>query len=77
MDTSPVGLLPDAQVLTRLVGGVVFVIGAGSTPASAVEQAIAEIGSDSIIGLVLNRVEERRIAEAGYYGQYQTSANGR
>ena len=74
MDTSPVGVLPDAQVLARLVGAVILVIGAGSTPAAAVERAIAELGGpDSIIGTVLNRVEERRIPEANYYGQYATS----
>ena len=77
MDTPPVGVLPDAHVLTRLVGGVIFVIGAGSTPAATVEQAIADLGTDSIIGTVLNRVEERRIAEAGYYGQYGTSSGQR
>ena len=74
IDTSPVGVLPDAQVLARLVGAVIFVIGAGSTPAAAVERAIAEIGPDSIIGTVLNRIDERRIPEAGYYSQYGTSA---
>jgi capsular exopolysaccharide synthesis family protein len=77
MDTSPVGVLPDAQVLTRLVGGVVFVIGAGMTPAADIEQAIADLGADSIIGVVLNRVEERRIREAGYYNQYGYSARTR
>ena len=77
IDTSPVGVLPDAQVLARLVGAVIFVIGAGSTPAAAVERAIAELGPDSILGTVLNRVEERRIPEAGYYGQYGTSRDGR
>ena len=78
IDTSPVGVLPDAQVLARLVGAVILVIGAGSTPAAAVERAIAELGGpDSIIGTVLNRVEERRIPEAGYYGQYGTSRDGR
>jgi capsular exopolysaccharide synthesis family protein len=73
IDTSPVGLLPDAQVLARLVGAVIFVIGAGSTPAVTVQRAIDQIGADSIIGTVLNRVDDRRIHEAGYYGQYGTS----
>ena len=74
IDTPPVGVLPDAQVLARLVGEVILVIGAGSTPAAAVERAIAELGGpDAISGTVLNRVEERRIPDAGYYGQYRTS----
>ena len=72
IDTSPVGVLPDAQVLGRLVGAVILVIGAGSTPAETVERAVEELGgSDSIFGVVLNRVEERRISGARYYGQYR------
>lgn len=71
LDTSPVGVLPDAQVLARLVGGVILVIGAGSTPAAAVERAVAEVGGpDAIIGTVLNRIEAHRIPDAGYYGRY-------
>ena len=76
IDTSPVGVLPDAQVLARLVGAVILVIGAGSTPAAAVERAIAEIGPDSILGTVLNRVDERRVPQAGYYGKYGTRIGG-
>ena len=70
IDTPPVGLLPDAQVLARVAGAVVFVIAAGSTPRTAVERAISELGPDSIIGTVLNRVEDRRIPEANYYDEY-------
>jgi Mrp family chromosome partitioning ATPase len=70
LDTPPVGLLPDAQVLVRLAGAVVFVIAAGSTPAAAVERAIAQVGTEAIIGTVLNRVEDRRIHEADYYDEY-------
>ncbi|HJZ74841.1 MAG TPA: CpsD/CapB family tyrosine-protein kinase [Vicinamibacterales bacterium] len=74
IDASPVGIIPDAQVLARLVGAVILVIGAGSTPAAAVERAIAELGgADSIMGAVLNRVEERLIPEADFYGHYGTS----
>jgi capsular exopolysaccharide synthesis family protein len=74
IDTPPTGVLPDAQVLARLVGAVIFVIGAGSTPAPAVERAMAELGGpEAIFGVVLNRVEERRIPEASYYGQYRTA----
>jgi protein-tyrosine kinase len=77
IDTSPVGVLPDAQVLARRVGGVLLVIGAGSTPAAAIDRAVGELGGpEAILGTVLNRVEERRIAESGYYGQYGTSPNG-
>jgi capsular exopolysaccharide synthesis family protein len=70
VDTPPVGLLSDAQVLARLVNGVIFVIAAGSTPAAAVERAVSELGAESIIGTVLNRVENRYIPEANYYDEY-------
>lgn len=76
IDTSPVGVLPDAQVLGRLAGAVLLVIGAGSTPAETVQHAIAELGGpDSIFGIVLNRVEEWRIPQANYYGQYRANAD--
>jgi polysaccharide biosynthesis transport protein len=70
VDTPPVGLLSDAQVLARLVNGVIFVIAAGATPAAAVERAVSELGAESIIGTVLNRVENRYIPEANYYDEY-------
>jgi capsular exopolysaccharide synthesis family protein len=78
IDTPPVGVLPDAQVVARLVGGVILVIAAGSTPVAAIERAVAELGgSDAISGTVLNRVEEHRIPDADYYGRYGTSRSRR
>lgn len=72
IDTPPVGVLPDAQVLARIVGAVIFVVGAGSTPAAAVQRGIAELGgAEAVFGMVLNRVEQRRIPSAGYYSHYQ------
>jgi len=50
-----------------LIEAVVFVIGAGSTPARVVERAVAALGSECILGVVLNRVEENQIQDAGYY----------
>lgn len=72
IDTAPAGVLPDAQVLSHLVDGAILVIGAGSTPAAAVDRAVAELGGPAaIIGAVLNRVEVHRIPDAVYYGQYK------
>lgn len=74
IDTPPIGVLPDAQVLVRLAGAVLFVIGAGTTPAATVERAIAELGgADAIFGVLLNRVDQRRIPSASYYGHYHHS----
>jgi capsular exopolysaccharide synthesis family protein len=71
LDTPPVGVLPDAQLVARLAGAVILVIAAGSTPAAVVERTVAELGQECIIGTVLNRVERHQISEADYYDHYQ------
>ncbi len=78
LDTPPIGLLPDAQLLTRLADGVIVVIGAGSTPYTLVQRVINELGAENIIGTVLNRVEEGNVPAndylRDYYGPGQTKA---
>jgi capsular exopolysaccharide synthesis family protein len=74
VDTSPVGVLPDGQVVARLIGAVILVIKAGSTPTATVQRAVADLGPEYILGTVLNRVEERRIPDAGYYAKYRVPA---
>jgi len=74
LDTPPVGVLTDAQLLARQAGAVLLVIGAGSTPSAVVERAIAELGQDCIIGTVLNRVEPHAIGEADYYDRYYNTS---
>jgi protein-tyrosine kinase len=74
IDTPPVGLLPDAQLVARISEGVLFVIAAGSTPYALVNRAIVAIGADRIVGTVLNRVNPRALKTASYnhagYGNY-------
>jgi capsular exopolysaccharide synthesis family protein len=74
VDTPPVGVMADAQLLARQVQGVVFVIGAGATPLSVVEKAIAELGRECIIGTVLNGVEKRTLPAERSYGQRRRAA---
>jgi capsular exopolysaccharide synthesis family protein len=72
LDAPPVLLLPDAQLLAREAGAVVFVIKAGTTPFATVEKAISSLGRDYIVGSVLNRVEWKALPAAeGYYGNYR------
>lgn len=76
VDTPPVGLLSDANLLSALVDTAVLVVAAGSTPFDFVQRAVEAIGRDRIFGVVLNRVEEKP-AYGGYnygryYEQYQT-----
>jgi protein-tyrosine kinase len=78
IDTPPVGLLSDANLLSGMVDGALFVVGAGSTPYNIVLKAIEVIGRDKTLGVVLNRVEERNVGAAqayydDYYGAPQTS----
>ena len=70
LDTPPVGLLPDAQLVARLCDGVLFVIAAGVTPYSLVQRCIAELGADRIVGTVLNRVEQQMFDTQDYYHGY-------
>ena len=70
LDVPPVGLLADAQILGHLTGAVILVIRAGATPHAVVERAIAQIGRESIIGTVLNGVDEPSAHESSYYSGY-------
>lgn len=70
VDTPPIGLLSDANLVARVTDGVLFVIAAGSTPYELVQQSIAELGADRIIGTVLNRVDEQSLKAHSYYGRY-------
>jgi capsular exopolysaccharide synthesis family protein len=70
LDAPPVGLLPDGLILGRLTGACVLVIRAGATPFEAVERAVAELGRESIIGTVLNGVDEGTIPSS-HYDEYR------
>jgi Mrp family chromosome partitioning ATPase len=70
LDAPPVGLMPDARLLAGLTRAVLFVVRARSTPHAIVTRAVAEFESDSMVGVVLNQVEEHDIPATGYYEDY-------
>lgn len=70
LDAPPVGIMPDANLLARLTEGVILVIAAGMTPYKLVERAINDIGRESVVGVVLNRVALSSIPQNGYYDEY-------
>ena len=70
LDTPPVGLLPDAHLLARFSDAVVFVVAASSSPYSVVQRALAEVGSDRVIGVVLNRAAAAALPNSSHYDQY-------
>jgi capsular exopolysaccharide synthesis family protein len=70
IDTPPMAMLSDAQILARLTQAAIFVIRAGATPFHAVNKAIEELGREFIVGTVLNGVEDDAISATDYYGDY-------
>ena len=71
LDTPPIALLSDAQLVAGLTQAVIFVIRAGSTPFPIINRALDALGREIVIGTVLNGVEQHPgNSEYGdYYGQ--------
>ena len=74
MDTPPVGLMADGNVLARVTKAVVFVVAAGGAPYKTVERAMSELGRECIIGTVLNRIDEQQLPKAHHYREYYGAA---
>ena len=69
-DGPPLLSTPQARVLTSLVGQVVFVVEAGKTPQSVVEEALEMIPEEQATGLVMNKHEGHSGQGGYYYGYY-------
>jgi len=69
-DGPPLLPTPQTQVLTALVGQVVFVIEAGKTPQAVVEEALEMMPEDQAVGLIMNKSEgfSGRSSYYSYYG---------
>ena len=74
IDTPPVGLLTDAHLLAAMVDAAILVIDAGRTQHAIIQRAIESIGREKIVGVVLNRVEERALADASDYKYYDDAS---
>ncbi len=71
IDTPPVGLMPDANLLAAMVEVAFVVVNAGRTPYPLVKRAVDAIGMDRVLGIVLNRAERGEAADAySYYDYY-------
>lgn len=66
VDTPPVGLVTDAQILSTLVDGVLMVVASGKVKVDAARKAkeLLQNVNSNILGVILNRVKEK---EKGYY----------
>ncbi len=70
IDGPPLLPTPLTQILAGLVGQVVFVIEAGKTPQSLVEEALEMIPEEQATGLVMNKNEGLSSRGSYYYGYY-------
>jgi len=68
-DGPPILSTPQTQVLTGLVGQIVFVIESGKTPQAIIEEALNMIPKEHATGLLLNK-NERMSTRSGHYGHY-------
>jgi capsular exopolysaccharide synthesis family protein len=57
VDMAPVLPVADVKSMVRLLDGVVMVVRSGVTPREIVNRAIQTVGSDRVLGVVLNGVE--------------------
>jgi capsular exopolysaccharide synthesis family protein len=71
VDTPPVGLLPDANLLAAMIDTALLVVGANKTPYPLIARAVQAIGEQRILGVVLNRIEQGElISPYNYYGDW-------
>jgi protein-tyrosine kinase len=73
VDTPPVGILTDANLLAAMVDAALFVVAAGRAPYAIVRKAIDALGRDRILGVVLNRADSKLVSQNDYYYRYYGS----
>lgn len=73
-DGPPLLPTPQTQILTGLVGQIVFVIEAGKTPQTVVGEALELVPEDKAVGLVMNK-GEGIAGHGGYYYSYYSSGS--
>jgi capsular exopolysaccharide synthesis family protein len=71
IDTPPVGLIADANLLAGMADGALLVVKAEATPYPIVRRAVDTLGRDRVLGIVLNQTladtPASRYDYAGYY----------
>lgn len=70
VDTPPIAILPDANLLAAMIDTALLVVSAQSTPYPMVQRAAQAIGPSRILGVVLNRAEKSGMPSGyGYYAR--------
>jgi protein-tyrosine kinase len=68
IDSPPAIAVHDASILADLCDGVLFVVRAGSTDFEVAQKAAGEFPAESMLGVVLNRVDKNETYGDYYYG---------
>ena len=72
VDTPPIAILPDANLLASMIDTALLVVSATATPYPMVQRAAQAIGPSRILGVVLNRAEAAGMPPGyGYYARPQ------
>ena len=74
-DAPPLLPTTEARVLAGLMGQIALVVEAGVTPQGAVEEALATIEACPVVGVILNKADERRAGGYGYGYGYGNGSN--
>ena len=71
IDAPPLGIFTDANVLINKADGALMVVRSGKTRYSVVDRLLEQIPRERLLGVVLNRVDQK-IEESNYYYQYRS-----
>jgi capsular exopolysaccharide synthesis family protein len=74
VDTPPIAILTDAGLLAGMIDTALLVVSAQATPYPMVQRAATALGTNRILGVVLNRAEQLALPETySYYGGPKTA----
>ena len=68
VDTPPIAILTDANLLSAMIDTALLVVSAEATPYPMVQRAADAIGRSRILGVVLNRAEKSGLSSYNYNG---------
>jgi exopolysaccharide/PEP-CTERM locus tyrosine autokinase len=79
IDSPPPGLAAETSFLARQVDGILLVVKYGKTPKEDVEDLMEIVGSDKILGVVINYLDMPMSRRYGYgkYGRYGGYGRGK
>jgi Mrp family chromosome partitioning ATPase len=71
LDSPPPAMAPETSAISKWVDGILIVVKYGATPMNLVEELMAQLDREKIIGAVINKFsvrEFRRYSYSKYYG---------